>query len=402
MSDVAAEAAEAEERSSVQNSIDTLLLGPPLSLSCSSLNNINIDINETIQNNTNKIHHDGVVRPMICRMLIASKTLRMDTETRFTAIVLWHRYCHAILIATGAICSGDRATADTRDSTATRIRHCNADAAWAAAACLFLACKVEEEPVRLRDIINVAQMVLKVGDTGSGGSGIGTVAATTSATSTEQPTPTISQQQSTDTTITNGTTAIERHITMTIRVNSNPPRLDEEYWQTKETIVRAEQVVLRWVGFDTSVSKPHRAVVILLENYLLHKKTKDATISNGSSRGSVFHQQHDGNYDTNTNCELLTAEQMVPIAWKRLNDALFDSAALYYTVLELACAAIGLAVDELLLLAAPTATNKGESADDDDHWWMQFDISQASYLAAKQALVRATEGLVGIELYKLN
>ena len=307
--------------------------------------------------------HDNLVRPMIYRMLIASNTLRMDTETRFTAIVLWHRYCDAVI-----------PTYDDGDAVAILSSD---DAAWAAAACLFLASKVEEEPLRLRDIINVAHMFLRdyhlsftgLRDSkGEKGSGSATAAAV------EKTHAQISvirgeyQQQN------NGHNGAEYLSSsapiFVIPVKSEPPRLDDEYWSTKEKIVRAEQIVLRWIGFDTYVSKPHRAVPIVLEEGNLL---------------STFGWQERG----------LSSESIVPMAWKYLADALLDSSSLQHSVLELACAAIGLAIDECLVSRQTKTVSNGDAKEKGGHWWRQFEVDDASYAATKEALLRAKEGLTG-------
>ena len=297
--------------------------------------------------------HDIRVRPMIYRMLIASNTLRLDTETRFTAIVLWHRYCAAIHLAN----PDDEQT--TRMPTTSR----SDEAAWAAAACLFLACKVEEEPLRLRDIINVAHMFLR--DHSSTRDQNGSLNGSSSPlVVSQQPQQSTSNNHQNDNGNENG--KLNSKSPIIVRVNGAPPRLDEDYWNTKEKIVRAEQLILRFVGFDTFVSKPHRAVPILLEELQL------STIETFQKWG-------------------LSSERIVPVAWKRLNDALLDSSALQHSVLELACASIGLAVDELTLSKAIITEER------DDPWWNILEVSDASYVATKQALARATEGLITAE-----
>ena len=312
--------------------------------------------------------HDNLVRPMIYRMLIASNTLRMDAETRFTAIVLWHRYCDAVIPTYD---NGDAAT----------IFLCSDDAAWAAAACLFLASKVEEEPLRLRDIINVAHMYLRdyrlsssagVVQNNHNNKGGNSSEAATAATAehSQDPTSMISGEYRQQ----NGDHLGAEHLSSkapmcVIPVKSEPPRLDDEYWSTKEKIVRAEQIVLRWIAFDTCVSKPHRAIPIILEEGKL-------PITPG------WHELG------------LSSEGIVPLAWKCLGDVLVDSAALQHSVLELACAAIGLAIEEFLVSRQTKTVNGGDLIKEEgEHWWTQFEVDDASYSATREALRRAKDGL---------
>jgi len=183
------------------------------------------------------------IRPLLYRMYIACHILRLGTEARFSALVFLHRYTRAV-------------SKEGVGATSTRM-----DWRWVAAACLFLACKAEEEPRRLRDVINLAHMLLSTED-GDDGNEV-------------------------------------------IALQEEPPHLNEEYWEAKKKIVETEQVVLRWLAFDISVSHPHRAVFLLLEK-------EDSNIR----------------------------DTLLPVAFRRLSDILFHGPALQHLVLELASAAI--------------------------------------------------------------
>ena len=148
-------------------------------------------------------------RPLLHRMYVACHVLRLGTEARFTALVLLHRYFAAVSSSGG--------------SDAKRAER--SDAGWAAAACLFLACKAEEEPRRLRDVINLAHMLL--------------LASPSDHETTEKDIITL----------------------------KNPPDLNQAYWDNKKQIVETEQEVLRWLSFDASVSHPHRIVTLLSERH---------------------------------------------------------------------------------------------------------------------------------------
>ena len=115
---------------------------------------------------------------------------------------------------------------------------------------------------------------------------------------------------------------------------TQPPDLDESYWEAKERIVATEQSILRLIKFDVSViSQPHRILVIIYEEYPLFQNND--------------HDDEDED-DNNNNVEEEDV-QMTPVlksAWKRLNDALFYAPALMCGCVELACAALELALDE--------------------------------------------------------
>lgn len=182
----------------------------------------------------------------------------------------------------------------------TKNSHDRTDWRWVCAACLFLACKASEEPRRLRDVINLAHMM---------------------------------EWNETD---------------GTINLQGEPPHLNEQYWEAKKKIVETEQVVLRWLAFDVSVSHPHRAVFLLLE--------KEGT-----------------------------RDELMPVAFRRLNDILFHGPALQHSVLELASAAIELAREEVQVgnadMNETTVT---------ENWLKQYNISNESFLTTKNHLIEAT------------
>ena len=154
-----------------------------------------------------------VLRPLVCRMYIACTILRLGTETRYAALVYLHRYFHATM---------------TREQPRTG-SVLQRPSPWVAAACLFLATKSQEEPRRLRDVINLAHILLDESTT------------TTSGLNEEA----------------NG--AI-------ICIDKEPPLLDETYWELKKKLVETEQIVLRWLGFDLFVPHPHRTVALMIRH----------------------------------------------------------------------------------------------------------------------------------------
>ena len=151
-------------------------------------------------------------------------------EPRFSALLFLHRFATAI--------KGDLGKYKSIS-----------DWKWVGAACLFLACKAAEEPRRLRDVINLAEMLF------------------------------VNEDDDDDNWVT---------------MDKNPPGLNDKYWEAKKRVVETEQLVLRWMMFDISVSHPHRAVVLLLEK------------------------------------ETTQRELLIPVAFRRLNDALFTLPRLHF------------------------------------------------------------------------
>lgn len=222
------------------------------------------------------------ILPILSRMFIACNILRFEHETRFSALVFLHRYALAV--------------AKNKGTELKSIR----DWRWVAGACLFLACKAEEEPRRLRDVINISHMLFAKDDRGN-----------------------------------------------TITTAEAPPDLNEGYWEAKQKLVETEQIVLRWLGFDLSVIHPHRVVALLLE------KEPERDI-------------------------------LILAAFRRLNDALFDPPALRHSVLELACASIELAEEELKL---------DDRVSTKSDWCTSYSIPRDRINATKSRLIFATDGL---------
>ena len=250
------------------------------------------------------------LQPMLYQTYISCDILRLSTETRFSAMVFVHRYM--IAVETNKPENSAKQSETSREASDDK-----AGSRWIWAACLFLACKAEEEPRRLRDVINLAHML----------------SSSSSSSSSSKD--------------------IHNNI---ISIADSPPALDNHYWDSKKVIVAAEQSVLRWLGFDTTVIHPHRAAKILLE---------------GCS--------------TNTSTERLQA-----IAFRRLNDALFYTPALTHSALELACAAIHLALGEVERVEGREAVRVHGWGQD---WWGKFGISNDGIERTKEDLEKATEYL---------
>jgi hypothetical protein len=147
------------------------------------------------------------LRPFLYKLWIASQILELGPETRFTALVLLHRYYYYYITQP---CEGGGI--DSHDWK------------WIGAACLVLGMKAEEDVRRLRDVINVAQML--------------------------------------DFRLVGGHD-IEGEV---IDISTTPPKLNQDYWKAKEFIVATEQRVLRALSFDVLVSHPHRLVVLVVND----------------------------------------------------------------------------------------------------------------------------------------
>lgn len=143
------------------------------------------------------------LQPLLHKLWVASQALKLDPETRFTSLVILHRY-HARQLRVPV---HDHENDD--------------DYKWIGAAALVLGMKAEEQVRRLRDVINMAHML----DFGL-----------------HSPTSPILMD-----------------------VPNQPPELNSEYWKAKEQIVATEQEVLRVLQFDTLVSHPHRLVLLLID-----------------------------------------------------------------------------------------------------------------------------------------
>ena len=199
---------------SEDSSYDVALWTPPLSNSHKA--------NDDVLTTTEDDDDDAEIQPLLYRMYIACHVLRLGPEARFSALVLLHRY-YAAITTTGSPNKDTRMVrTDDEESVVWK---------WVAAACLFLACKIEEEPRRLRDVINLAHMILSSHTT-----------ASSSRVSAVNAPPT------------------------NLRIHSHPPQLNEDYWNAKKKIIETEQIVLRWLAFDVSVIHPHRVVMWLLHH----------------------------------------------------------------------------------------------------------------------------------------
>ncbi|GKY91008.1 hypothetical protein MPSEU_000073600 [Mayamaea pseudoterrestris] len=246
---------------------------------------------------------DETLQPLLCAMSVSCRVLRLSVETQYTIACILIRYYSRRRMENPANKIGER--------------HGDADNKEILGACLFLGAKVSEESRRLRDVINCIQMIdfTSSMNTDSAGNDFG------GSDSLKQP--------SSD----NGSNKQKGKIHLIWK--AKPPLLDESYWDMKKKIIQLEQHVLRWIGFDTFVSSPHRAVILVVQNIFANR------LSNGETSPNILTKQQQ--------------QQIVTDAWWLVNNTIFSSWCLQLPIMSLACAAVSLACRrmEQLRIAVP-------------------------------------------------
>jgi len=311
--------------------------------------------NNNNNNNNNSRSHDAeelvlLLRPAVCGLCVASHVLQLSVEAQFTAACLLHRYCYYYFRDDSKQeedvddvdndeerkdpASSRRrrrrsllSRASSRSETAAPATADTEEWKWIVPACVFLACKMEEQPRRLRDIVSCASMI--------------------------DWDELLKEQPQTPTPTTPGSAA---QSAVLLKWNERPPDLDAEYWKAKEKIVRAEQHVLRWLQFDTVVSHPHRAVVLLVRQLLQHYYYRQQQRQSLSllPRDDVELDRSKDDSSAEHFAAQCESEMIIQCAWRRLNDAMFSVDALRLPVVPLACGAVDLAIDEVVLAVRPT------------------------------------------------
>ena len=355
-------------RSDSNNYHWSLSLRPPLGEDASYLSGPNASLQVDV---VTAQQHNAKLRPMLCAVFVACRVLRVSVETQFTAACLMHRYYWA-----------RENNAESATTTTTTVQP--TDPKWIFAACLFLACKSEEEPRRLRDVINCAHMITwhhqhqPVAAPGQGDhhDRASFCENVTVNDPTETEIPACNKRQKVGE---NGSRSDNDIVSLLW--NPHPPNLEDDnddnaldnpqmhqthaddtkhssspptstkktpaatsssyYWDAKASIIETEKLVLRWLAFDVAVSHPHRAVVWILQD--LQKST--ATQSSSSLTTAILASQSPSlsSSSFSSSSSSLFVSQLVVAAWKRLNNAIFSILALRHAVLPLACAAVQLA-----------------------------------------------------------
>lgn len=268
--------------------------------------------------------------------------MELGSESRFASIIIFRRYCcrfNKVLHQ-----SWQKQQIDQKDNnsihdlipTNQELRQTKRHLGRIAAACLFLGCKAEEEPRRIRDVINLSS-ILDFEDIGGDGS-----------------------EASKDN---NGDiidTSLEQSATiepLVITESQHPPPLDDKYWSDKENMVSIEQQLLRMLQFDTLVSNPYRSVLVIME-----------TMNFGNGTTTDFNDRNINNL-----LSPRASEALIFKAWTLLNeisiDAVYGAIILRVPVVTLACAVIS--------VAAAAAANCSNSVKNvlPDEWWRALDVS---------------------------
>jgi hypothetical protein len=288
--------------------------------------------------------YEKIIYCHLCRMYVASEAMELGSESRFTGQVLFHRYVRQFY---RSMQQKQHPQQQNRDV----VKQLSFHLGTVAAACLFLGCKMEEEPRRIRDVINLSHILkFSLGDTDENGTNTKVVDLAQNNNIVAEP--------------------------VTIIELPSPPPLDETYWIAKEQMVSTEQHVLRMLQFDTSVCHPHRCVLIVME--ILGFGTGKYQSGNGDGT-------EQGNWLLNSD----QSESVIIKAWMILNDAPLDGqgVALQYPVVLLSCASIS--------LAAEGTSSDSSKYDDGDRvlplpasWWRSLNLTDEDMMMAKDTLQR--------------
>jgi hypothetical protein len=390
----------------------------------------------------------AVKSSFIFRMYVACHILQVKTETRFTAIVLLHRYAQSKNNNKNNNKGGNNNKNEVGDNNNNEYNNDddndndNDKWPWIGAVCLFLACKTEEEPRRLRDVINMARMVL-------------------------------SSSSSSSKDIDNVNNNSKKILCMNLLT---PPSLNEEaYWDSKRKAIETESIVLRWLGFDCSVSHPHRAVYWILEKEIevwqqllllsksesiqTQKTIKEVTTTqtssllmdekdirltlpipagkqnydnaaadnnnhgtgnfNDSNDDDSFNNNDNNNDNNNGSTVNIIRDKLLSFSFRRLNDALFYPIALQWGIVEMACAALDLAVHRLEEVENDNTDDEDGTSNDmttslihdnknssiknngsisnksffKKEWWKRYGVSNEIFDGCRNSLKEATSNL---------
>ena len=307
----------------------------------------------------NNLSYEQIVSNLLYRMQIASQCMELGCESRFAGLILFHRYIRHFyhLVAQNSKQKNQqkqKQKQQNENDESREIDQIKAHLGQVAGACLFLGCKMEEEPRRIRDVINLSHLL------------------------------NFSSWNSDDTTTTSEEKK-ERCIPI-ITESLHPPPLDEQYWKDKEQMVSIEQHVLRTICFDSVVCHPYRCVLIVMETLGFGKLNANET----------------------TKTWLLTSQQsdnVILRSYRILNEAALDpnGEALQSPVIVLSCAAISLAAAGgigCVSSEGACAENKDNGSEDKDDenavslpefWWRALDVSTNELTAAKATLQRVLD-----------
>lgn len=261
------------------------------------------------------------------KIVIAFHALQLSSETRFSAMVLFHRFICRYFFA----CEQRSCTV-----VSDQIIYLNR----ASMACIFLACKLCDEPRRIRDLINLWR-VIKFNN----------------------PCASTSNDEHL------------RNAPFQFNEAQGPPDLDARYWEQKDELVSLEQDILRVINFDTKICHPHRAVIALMNNF--YSQGQDAE-------------------------EINRRSQILMNSWKLLNDVSLYVPALRHPSLALASAVLYLSATKPLFDKDNNGnTNSGCNnsmmasiraivSAEQNKWWTEVGISDECFSSAINDVKRAT------------
>ncbi len=305
---------------------------------------------------------EPTIKYLLCRIYLASQMMELGSESRFTSIILFRRYL-------GHFCNlmhqnwhqqqGQKGRKPAHDNdiqpSMQEMKQIKRHLGRIAAACLFLGCKTEEEPRRIRDVINLSS-ILDFEDVGGGGGGKSSTSTTTDINNVDA-----NQSKLPELTLGQSSTTMKP---LEITESKHPPPLDDKYWSDKEQMVSTEQQLLRMLQFDTLVCHPYRCVLIVMDtlNFGRGTKCKDQNHSLLSPRAS---------------------EALIFKAWTILNeisiDAVLGTTILRYDVVTLACAVISVA-------AAANRNDNGGNTTLPEEWWRALDVATNEFMTAAESI----------------
>ena len=288
-----------------------------------------------------KMNHNmsmkDIIRPILLKMHIASHSMELGSESRFTGLVLFHRYVRHF----NKILLQEQQQNDLHQIT----NHLGK----VAAACLFLGCKMEEEPRRIRDVINLSHV-------------LNFCSSSVDNDATKTTTSDIKNEELQN---------------IPIIESLHPPPLDEQYWKDKEQMVSIEQHVLRMIRYNTTVCHPYRCILIIMETLSFGVGNKDTTSASDNTKWLLTPQQSDN---------------VILRSFRILNEVALDpsGSSLRYPVLVLSCAAIVLASGGLEVVKGVHCKEDKDINEETvvlpNDWWRALDVSTSDIDMARTSI----------------
>ena len=262
-----------------------------------------------------------ILKQVLVRMFLASQVMNLSSESRFSGLSLMHRYAREFYALLERREQNDGVQSEQVEQIKNHLGQI-------AAACLFLGCKMEEEPRRIRDVINLSHVLSF--------SSWEDVASRTD----ECP--------------------------LSIGECASPPLLNERYWRRKEEIVSIEQHVLRTINFNTIVDHPYRCILLVMETLRFGKGEEE-------SQQWLLSPEH--------------SQKIILRSWRIINEVSLDASgeALEFPVMTMASSAISIASDGGLAYDAITDCD-GKAIPLPGFWWRAIDVQTDELYRAKRVM----------------